>query len=154
MKNACVSKRKVNQNNVIRLNLINLKTLIRHNNLNLIMFKSKFIVKSKCIWTSLINVRHDINFVRMYAKKVNEKDCRRALADIPPEGDTVCTHPCERRQEKRGVLHRIKLKIIEGGTNFGSTFSVNALKNIYCNVNLLKQVHVTLPTNTINDGGN
>lgn len=51
---------------------------------------------------------------RRYAKE--NDGCRRAHADIPEE-----PYPCERRKKKKpGILHKIKLKIIEGGTNFGS----------------------------------
>ncbi|KPI99876.1 Malate dehydrogenase, glyoxysomal [Papilio xuthus] len=46
----------------------------------------------------------------------------RAIVDIPAKKDEVCPGPCERRKKKKGILHKIKLKIIEGGTNFGTPF--------------------------------
>lgn len=68
--------------------------------------------------------------VRWYAKdppcdtsKPNP-DCRRAHADIKPDVDPNCPVPCEtRKSKKKGILHKIKLKVIEGGTNFGSKLS-------------------------------
>lgn len=86
------------------------------------MFTSNLISRSKYLFGSFIN-RHDTNLFRYYAKfKDDNKDCRKAIVDIPPKKDEVCPGPCERRKKKKGILHRIKLKIIEGGTNFGSMF--------------------------------
>ncbi|XP_013148290.1 PREDICTED: probable malate dehydrogenase, glyoxysomal [Papilio polytes] len=86
------------------------------------MFTSNLISRSKYLFGSFIN-RHDTNLFRYYAKfKDDNKDCRKAIVDIPPKKDEVCPGPCERRKKKKGILHRIKLKIIEGGTNFGTPF--------------------------------
>lgn len=61
------------------------------------------------------------NFVRWYAKKGGRSDCRLAKTDLPPQADLDCPVPCEPQKKKRlGVLHWLKLKVIEGGTNFGS----------------------------------
>ncbi|KAI8439602.1 hypothetical protein MSG28_013329 [Choristoneura fumiferana] len=67
--------------------------------------------------------------VRWYAKdppcdtsKPNPQ-CRRAHADIKPDVDPNCPVPCEtRKSKKKGILHKIKLRVIEGGTNFGTPF--------------------------------
>ncbi|XP_068617885.1 malate dehydrogenase-like [Battus philenor] len=85
------------------------------------MFASNFISKSRCFWASVFNFKTD-NFVRFYAKSKDEKECQRAIVDIPPAKDEVCPEPCERRKTKKGILHRIKLKILEGGSNFGTPF--------------------------------
>lgn len=50
--------------------------------------------------------------------RMKSDDCRKALVDIPKKP----TCPSERK-EKKGILHKIKLKVIEGGTNFGSRCS-------------------------------
>lgn len=63
------------------------------------------------------------NSVRWYAKKGNRRrsDCRLAKSDLPPIVDLDCPVPCEQQRKKRlGVLHWLKLKVVEGGTNFGS----------------------------------
>lgn len=63
------------------------------------------------------------NFVRWYAKKKGSKrsDCRIAKSDIPPEVNPECSVPCALPRKKRpGILHWLKLKVVEGGTNFGS----------------------------------
>lgn len=63
-----------------------------------------------------------VNNNREYAKKVSD-ECRKACVDIQPKADQVCPAPCERRtKKKQGILHKIKLKIVEGGTNFGSNY--------------------------------
>ncbi|XP_035444000.1 malate dehydrogenase, mitochondrial-like isoform X3 [Spodoptera frugiperda] len=60
---------------------------------------------------------------RCYAKKARNDGCARAHVDIPPAVDPLCPQPCERRKKKKeGILHKIKLKVIEGGTNFGTPF--------------------------------
>lgn len=47
--------------------------------------------------------------------------CRKAMVEIPPKGDPECPKPCkDRRKKKPGILHRIKLRVLEGGSNFGS----------------------------------
>lgn len=61
--------------------------------------------------------------LRWYAKKSGRKrsDCRLAKSDIPPEVELDCPAPCEPRKKNRlGILHWLKLKVVEGGTNFGS----------------------------------
>ncbi|XP_053610560.1 malate dehydrogenase, mitochondrial-like isoform X1 [Plodia interpunctella] len=64
----------------------------------------------------------DVPTVRWYSKE-GDDSCRRALADIPPETDPKCPHASERKKKKKvGFLHRIKMKVIEGGTNFGTPF--------------------------------
>lgn len=63
------------------------------------------------------------NIVRCYAKKGRHRrsDCRLAKSDIPPAIDPDCPVPCAQRRKKRlGILHWLKLKVVEGGTNFGS----------------------------------
>lgn len=60
---------------------------------------------------------------RGYKKRRDDDGCRRACVDIPPEVDPVCPKPCNRwGKKKNGILHKIKLKIMEGGSNFGSKF--------------------------------
>ncbi|XP_022822650.1 malate dehydrogenase, mitochondrial-like isoform X3 [Spodoptera litura] len=60
---------------------------------------------------------------RCYTKKARNDGCSRAHVDIPPPVDPNCPQPCERRKKKKeGILHKIKLKVIEGGTNFGTPF--------------------------------
>lgn len=45
----------------------------------------------------------------------------KAWSDISPDLDPICPMPRERREHvKKGIIHRIKLKILEGGSNFGS----------------------------------
>lgn len=61
--------------------------------------------------------------LRQYAKKSDRKrsDCRLAKSDLPPKLELDCPYPCEPRKKKRlGILHWLKLKVVEGGTNFGS----------------------------------
>lgn len=84
---------------------------------NISMLKDSFnhrrFAKESCI---LVNIN------RGYAKKVSD-ECRKAYVDIQPKADQVCPEPCERRtKKKQGILHKIKLKIVEGGTNFGSNY--------------------------------
>lgn len=64
----------------------------------------------------------NVNGVRWFAKKRGKRsDCRMAKADLPPEANPECPEPCEvPRKKKLGVLHWLKLKVVEGGTNFGS----------------------------------
>lgn len=77
---------------------------------------SNFVTSEKSVLPS-VNM-----FFRSYAKKSNAGDCRRATVDIPPEVDSLCPKSCETNKNKEGILHRIKLKVIEGGTNFGSSY--------------------------------
>ncbi|XP_050677050.1 uncharacterized protein LOC126973772 isoform X3 [Leptidea sinapis] len=64
-------------------------------------------------------------------------DCRRAHVDIPPKLDPTCPVGCERKQRKDvGILHKIKLRILEGGSNFGRPFRLTG-KNV-------KEVEVAL----------
>lgn len=91
----------------------------------------KLLSKTRPLWTSFAktavctSVNGGYNIIRQYAKKGGDGDeCRRAIVDIPPKVDPICPMPCERRKvKKKGILHRIKLKVIEGGTNFGSKFT-------------------------------
>lgn len=90
------------------------------------MNPSTVFIKSKHFWSCLLDAyvpltfRSDV-FNRSYAKKSGDDECRRALVDIPPDVDPKCPQPCERiKKKKPGLLHRIKLRVIEGGTNFGS----------------------------------
>ncbi|CAK1555729.1 unnamed protein product [Leptosia nina] len=72
---------------------------------------------------------------RGYAKRPDD-GCRRANADIPEE-----PYHCERRKKKKSnILHKIKLKIIEGGTNFGTPF-----RNVQCTKKVCKEVVVPEP---------
>lgn len=58
---------------------------------------------------------------RGYKKRRNDDGCRRACVDIPPDPNPICPEPCNRwGKKKNGILHKIKLKIMEGGSNFGS----------------------------------
>ncbi|XP_075980168.1 malate dehydrogenase, mitochondrial-like [Anticarsia gemmatalis] len=82
---------------------------------------------TRCIWLNLVNVSKTLNhraecmFFRNYDRRY-KSGCRRALADIPPDPNAVCSEPCKRRSKKTGILHKIKLRVIEGGTNFGTPF--------------------------------
>lgn len=94
---------------------------------NISMVKDSFIYKgfateSRNITHIFCSSRISVNISRGYAKKVSD-ECRKACVDIQPEADKVCPEPCERRtKKKQGILHKIKLKIVEGGTNFGSNY--------------------------------
>ncbi|KAL4711500.1 hypothetical protein ACJJTC_000516 [Scirpophaga incertulas] len=60
--------------------------------------------------------------IRHYAKKAGD-DCRMAVVDLPAKVDPDCPQPCMRStKKKRGILHKIKMKVVEGGTNFGTPF--------------------------------
>ncbi|CAH0400969.1 unnamed protein product [Chilo suppressalis] len=82
--------------------------------------------RTKFLWSNIFTQRpltpeHTV-LVRLYAKKSSD-DCQKAIVDMPPEVDPDCPQPCERRQKKKkGILHKIKMKVIEGGTNFGTPF--------------------------------
>ncbi|KAM3965754.1 malate dehydrogenase, mitochondrial [Aphomia sociella] len=85
--------------------------------------------KSKYLWSNLWNVTKTVNYInnsvftRGYGKKSGDDECRRAIVDIPSNVDPDCPEPCTRRKKKKeGILHKIKLKVIEGGTNFGTPF--------------------------------
>lgn len=84
--------------------------------------------RTRGFWSNLVdaskslNQKTDWNFLRNYAKKA-KGDCSKAFVDISPEADPICPQPCVRRKKKEGILHKIKLKVIEGGTNFGSKLS-------------------------------
>ncbi|KAI5638433.1 lactate/malate dehydrogenase, NAD binding domain-containing protein [Phthorimaea operculella] len=68
-----------------------------------------------------------------YNKTGNACDsrCRRALRDIPEKADPDCPLPCKHRRipKKKGILYKIKLKILEGGSNFGTPFRKLQFKN-------------------------
>lgn len=84
------------------------------------MVSSNLLSRSKCLWSNIVgNLRPEALFVRTFAKKPDD-GCRRAIVDIPPDADPVCPETCKRRTKKQGILHRIKLRVVEGGTNFGS----------------------------------
>ncbi|XP_039756544.1 malate dehydrogenase, mitochondrial-like [Pararge aegeria] len=83
--------------------------------------------------SSRILVNSTINY-RGYAKK-QSNECRKACADMPPSVDSVCGEPCEgkfKKLKKQGILHKIKLKIVEGGTNFGTPFRRVQFKEKEC----------------------
>lgn len=84
------------------------------------MVSSNLLSRSKCIWSSIVsNFKTEALILRTFADK-SDDGCRRAIVDIPPDVDPVCPKTCKRRSKKEGILHRIKLKVVEGGTNFGS----------------------------------
>ncbi|CAG9564564.1 unnamed protein product [Danaus chrysippus] len=90
------------------------------------MFSTNVVSKAINLWESVLGsskvlMTHGLSH-RGYAKKKDD-GCRRACADIPLEKDPVCPIPCDRRgKKKEGILHRIKLRLIDGGTNFGTPF--------------------------------
>ncbi|XP_064073612.1 malate dehydrogenase, mitochondrial-like isoform X1 [Vanessa tameamea] len=100
--------------------------------------------KAKILWVSVLDSSRILTYTvgtrishRGYAKKSSD-DCRRACVDIPPDVDPVCPLPCERRKKKKeSILHKIKLKIVEGGTNFGTPF-----RNLQCKDKVCKEVEV------------
>ncbi|XP_045500662.1 malate dehydrogenase, mitochondrial-like isoform X1 [Colias croceus] len=97
------------------------------------MFSSTVNFATKGIWSGVMSSRLLVNTVSIYRGYAKERDdgCRRAEVDIPK--DPV---PCERRKKKKGgILHKIKLKIIEGGTNFGTPF-----RDITCKEKVCKEV--------------
>ncbi|XP_021189723.1 uncharacterized protein LOC110375795 isoform X1 [Helicoverpa armigera] len=80
-----------------------------------------------------LNQRTDWVINRYYAKKAKNDGCSRAFVDIPPDPDPICPEPCERQpKKKKGILHKIKLKVIEGGTNFGTPFRKIECKPAVC----------------------
>lgn len=84
------------------------------------MVSSNLLSRSKCLWSSFVgSFKTEALFVRTFAKKPDD-GCRKAMVDIPPDEDPVCPEPCKRITKKEGILHRIKLRVVEGGTNFGS----------------------------------
>ncbi|CAF4810562.1 unnamed protein product [Pieris macdunnoughi] len=102
------------------------------------MFSSVVNSGAKELWSGVVAssklLFNGVAIQRRYAKK--NDGCRRAHADIPEE-----PYPCERRKKKKpGILHRIKLKIVEGGTNFGTPF-----RNIKCEEKVCKEVVVPEP---------
>ncbi|KAJ8715177.1 hypothetical protein PYW08_005158 [Mythimna loreyi] len=105
--------------------------------------------KPRGFWSYIINssrtlnIRTDWILRRDYADSRDPKGCRRALVDIPPEPDPNCPLECERRKKKKGgILHKIKLKIVEGGTNFGTPFRRIQYKPPVCNP---KEPKIALP---------
>ncbi|XP_048479224.1 uncharacterized protein LOC105387887 isoform X3 [Plutella xylostella] len=63
-------------------------------------------------------------FIRYYAKKYSADDgCAKAIKDLPPKEDPEdpCP-PCDKKKKEKGILHKIKLKVLEGGSNFGTPF--------------------------------
>uniref|UniRef100_A0A2A4JWN5 Malate dehydrogenase, mitochondrial n=1 Tax=Heliothis virescens TaxID=7102 RepID=A0A2A4JWN5_HELVI len=85
--------------------------------------------KTRGFWSYILssskylNQRTDLVISRHYAKKPKDDGCSRAHADIASNPNPLCAEPCERRKKKKeGILHKIKLKVIEGGTNFGTPF--------------------------------
>ncbi|XP_037292958.1 malate dehydrogenase, mitochondrial isoform X2 [Manduca sexta] len=93
------------------------------------MFLLNIFSRTKQLCSNLVSVPKFLTLanegvlVRPFAKKAGDGGCRRAIVDIPPEVDPVCPQPCERRTKKKeGILHRIKMRVIEGGTNFGTPF--------------------------------
>ncbi|KAL0871351.1 hypothetical protein ABMA27_005092 [Loxostege sticticalis] len=112
------------------------------------MQPSSVLLKTKCLWSSLFSSSKSVNClsqavsVRWYAKKSKSGDeCRRAIVDIPPDVDPDCPQPCDRRPKKKeGILHKIKLKVIEGGTNFGTPF-----RRVQCKPKVCKEEPVPEP---------
>ncbi|XP_063626101.1 malate dehydrogenase, mitochondrial-like isoform X2 [Cydia splendana] len=87
-------------------------------------------------WQSLASFKTRSNLIvwsvsslRWYAKHKPPCDplkenppCRRAYVDIPASADPNCPEPCDPYKKQKGILHKIKLRITEGGTNFGTPF--------------------------------
>ncbi|XP_063829611.1 malate dehydrogenase, mitochondrial-like isoform X2 [Ostrinia nubilalis] len=110
------------------------------------MQPSSMLLKSKYIWSGFVGSSKTLNnlsqalFVRWYAKKSGD-ECRRGIVDIPPDVDPDCPQPCERRKKKKeGILHKIKLRVIEGGTNFGTPF-----RRVQCKSKVCKEEQVPEP---------
>ncbi|XP_045774888.1 uncharacterized protein LOC123873846 isoform X3 [Maniola jurtina] len=120
-------------------NVLNSSRMLGNNGVNRRQY-TKQAKDSVCIFSlsrSLVN--NSVN-KRGYAKKPSD-DCRKACVDIPPEVDPVCNQPNERKtKKKQGILHKIKLKIVEGGTNFGTPFRSLQRKDKVC-----KEVVVSEP---------
>ncbi|XP_023946493.2 malate dehydrogenase, mitochondrial-like [Bicyclus anynana] len=118
---------------VISENALCSSRILTNNSLNSDSQQSRNILNTS---RSLLNKR--VN--RGYAKKPSS-ECRKACVDIPREVDSVCGEPCERKiKKKQGILHKIKLKIIEGGTNFGTPF-----RRLQCPDKVCKEVVVPEP---------
>lgn len=86
--------------------------------------------KTRGFLSSLIEVSKHLNqrtewtLLRNYSKKCSG-DCSKAFVDIAPDADKICPQTSGKmKKKKEGILHKIKLKVIEGGTNFGSKFDV------------------------------
>ncbi|XP_028174105.1 malate dehydrogenase, mitochondrial-like [Ostrinia furnacalis] len=110
------------------------------------MQPSSMLLKSKYIWSGFVGSSKTLNnlsqalFVRWYTKKSGD-ECRRGIVDIPPDVDPDCPQPCERRKKKKeGILHKIKLRVIEGGTNFGTPF-----RRVQCKSKVCKEEQVPEP---------
>ncbi|CAH2093086.1 unnamed protein product [Euphydryas editha] len=102
-----------------------------------IFSKSKIVWESGLSFSRLVTNGIGKQIYRGYAKR-DDDGCRRACVDIPPDVDPVCPQPCERHKKKKeGILHKIKLKIIEGGTNFGTPF-----RRLQCKEKVCKEMEV------------
>ncbi|XP_026746319.1 malate dehydrogenase, mitochondrial-like isoform X2 [Trichoplusia ni] len=84
--------------------------------------------KTRGFLSSLIEVSKHLNqrtewtLLRNYSKKCSG-DCSKAFVDIAPDADKICPQTSGKmKKKKEGILHKIKLKVIEGGTNFGTPF--------------------------------
>ncbi|XP_072944637.1 malate dehydrogenase-like isoform X2 [Epargyreus clarus] len=108
------------------------------------MLPSSIISTTKCALSKIKNVskiKNDGLFCRGYAKQRGDDGCRKAIVDMPPEVDPLCPVPCERRKKKKdGILHKIKLKILEGGSNFGTPF-----RRIQCQKKICEEVEEPEP---------
>lgn len=89
-----------------------------------LLSKTRHLCSNLLELSKLVSLRGDTVTNRSYVKKCESKgDCRRALLDMPKKVDQICPKVCDRRTSKKpGILHRIKMKMIEGGTNFGSKY--------------------------------
>ncbi|KAJ8712437.1 hypothetical protein PYW07_005279 [Mythimna separata] len=95
--------------------------------------------KTRGVWSYIVNssknlnIRTDRMLRREFADTKNPKGCRRALVDIRPQPDPNCPLDCKRpKKKKEGILHKIKLKIAEGGSNFGTPFRRVKCKKTVC----------------------
>lgn len=78
---------------------------------------------------------------------LKEENRGKAWCDMSPDVDPVCPVLREKRQYvKKGIIHKIKLKILEGGSNFGSKFiitlSTRCFAHIFATMGLVSQVEV------------
>lgn len=83
-------------------------------------------LNTRGFWSNVVHKSKSLNKIecvvcRHYVNRPSTDDCRRAIADIPEDPpDKICKKPCVTKTKKPGILHRIKLKVLEGGSNFGS----------------------------------
>ncbi|CAH0725593.1 unnamed protein product, partial [Brenthis ino] len=106
---------------------------------------SKVLMKTKYFCDTVLSscaiLTSHSTLCRGYKKGVNDDGCRRACVDIPPDPNPVCPEPCNRwGKRKDSILHKIKLKIIEGGTNFGTPF-----RRLQCKEKVRKEMEIPEP---------